>query len=102
MIESRRLCRKIPDQISCHSQSGKFAPGLRLPAERELARQLGVSRPSARETLIVLELTEFVEVRMGSRIFVCYAEAKPRPIYKQSENRFATRKRYAQTVREGT
>jgi DNA-binding transcriptional ArsR family regulator len=44
--------------------------GTRLPAERELAQQLGVSRPSVREALIALEVEGLVEVRMGSGIYV--------------------------------
>jgi DNA-binding FadR family transcriptional regulator len=41
-----------------------------LPSERELAVQLGVSRPSVREALIALEVAGKVEVRVGSGIFV--------------------------------
>jgi DNA-binding FadR family transcriptional regulator len=41
-----------------------------LPAERDLARQLGVSRPSVREALIALEVEGWVEVRTGSGVYV--------------------------------
>ncbi|AHG64313.1 FadR/GntR family transcriptional regulator [Advenella mimigardefordensis] len=44
--------------------------GGRLPSERELAQQLGVSRPTLREALIVLELQDEVEIRIGSGIYV--------------------------------
>ena len=44
--------------------------GARLPAERDLARQLGVSRPSVREALIALEVEGWVEVRTGSGVYV--------------------------------
>ena len=47
---------------------GEYAAGARLPPERERARQLGVSRPSVREPLIVLEVEGLVEVCMGSGI----------------------------------
>src|SRR5207253_7886365 len=40
------------------------------PPERDLARQLGVSRPSVREALIALEVEGLVEVRIGSGIYV--------------------------------
>ena len=53
---------------------GEFAVGARIPAERDLARQLGVSRTSVREALIALEVEGFVEVRMGSGIYVCRRE----------------------------
>ena len=44
--------------------------GARLPPERDLARQLRVSRPSVREALIALEVEGRVEVRVGSGIYV--------------------------------
>lgn len=47
-----------------------IAAGARLPSERELAQQLGVSRPTLREALIVLELQDEVEIRIGSGIYV--------------------------------
>jgi DNA-binding FadR family transcriptional regulator len=53
-------------------QSG-IGPGERLPAERELAALLAVSRPTLREALIALELGGIVEVRSGSGIYLCAA-----------------------------
>jgi len=44
--------------------------GQRLPPERDLARQLGVSRPVVREAMIALEIAGLVEVRTGSGIYV--------------------------------
>jgi DNA-binding FadR family transcriptional regulator len=69
-IEPRRLYRQIADQIRNLIRIGEFPPGARLPAERDLARQLGVSRPSVREALIALEVEGLVEVRIGSGIYV--------------------------------
>jgi GntR family transcriptional repressor for pyruvate dehydrogenase complex len=69
-IEPRRLYRQIADQIRTLIRSGEFQPGARLPPERDLARQLGVSRPSVREALIALEVEGLVEVRIGSGIYV--------------------------------
>src|SRR3954462_10543493 len=69
-IDSDRLYRKIARQLSTLIESGEFAPGQRLPAERELAEQLGVSRPSVREALIALEIEGKVEVRVGAGVFV--------------------------------
>lgn len=69
-IEPRRLYRQIADQIRTLIGSGEFATGSRLPPERDLARQLGVSRPSVREALIALEVEGLVEVRIGSGIYV--------------------------------
>ncbi len=69
-VEPRRLYRQIADQIAQLIASGEFPPGARLPAERELATSLGVSRASVREAIISLEMGGLVEVRVGTGIFV--------------------------------
>jgi DNA-binding FadR family transcriptional regulator len=69
-VDTDRLYRKIAQQLSDLIASGELAPGQRLPSERELAQQLGVSRPSLREALIALEIEGKVDVRVGSGIFV--------------------------------
>ena len=69
-IEPRRLYRQIADQIRALIRDGEFVAGARLPPERDLAKQLGVSRPSVREALIALEVEGLVEVRIGSGIYV--------------------------------
>jgi DNA-binding FadR family transcriptional regulator len=69
-LEPQRLYRQIADQIRQGIRAGEFTVGTRLPAERELAAQLGVSRPSVREALIALEVEGWVEVRTGSGVYV--------------------------------
>src|SRR5947209_8613713 len=69
-VENRRLYRQIADQITRLIERGEYRPGQRLPPERDLARQLGVSRPSVREALIALEVEGYVEVRVGSGVYV--------------------------------
>ena len=69
-VEPQRLYRQIADQLRTLIQSGEFVAGSRLPAERDLAKQLGVSRPSVREALIALEVEGWVEVRTGSGVYV--------------------------------
>ena len=66
----RRLYQQVADQIRALIHGGDLAVGDRLPGERELALQLGVSRPSLREALIALEIEGIVEVRMGSGVYV--------------------------------
>jgi len=75
-VETRRLYRQIAAQLSALIASGEFAVGQRLPSERELASQLGVSRPSLREALIALELEGLVEVRVGAGIWVTSASGR--------------------------
>lgn len=69
-VEPLRLYRQIAGQIAALIDNGEFAAGSRLPAERELATLLGVSRTSVREAVISLEIAGRVEVRVGSGIFV--------------------------------
>src|SRR6187455_2664505 len=69
-VESRRLYRQIADQIAELIDTGEYRTGARLPPERDLAKQLGVSRPSVREALIALEVEGYVEVRVGSGVYV--------------------------------
>ena len=41
-----------------------------MPAERDLAQRLGVSRPSVREAMIALDAAGFIDVRVGDGTFV--------------------------------
>jgi GntR family transcriptional repressor for pyruvate dehydrogenase complex len=49
---------------------GELSPGDALPAERELAVRLGVSRPLVREALRSLEAVNIVESRRGAGTYV--------------------------------
>ena len=69
-VDNRRLYRQIADQIAALIEKGEYGTGQRLPPERDLAKQLGVSRPSVREALIALEVEGYVEVRVGSGVYV--------------------------------
>jgi GntR family transcriptional regulator, transcriptional repressor for pyruvate dehydrogenase complex len=64
-IHTRRafeeICVRIREQLS----SGALKPGDKLPAERELALQLAVSRNALREALRTLELAGILELRKG-------------------------------------
>jgi DNA-binding FadR family transcriptional regulator len=62
----QQLARKLFDQIA----TGRFAIGDRLPAERELALEHNVSRPTVREAIIALEVQGLVEVKIGSGAYV--------------------------------
>jgi DNA-binding FadR family transcriptional regulator len=71
IIEPQRLYRQISEQLRTLILAGEFPPGSRLPAERDLSVQLGVSRPSLREALIALEVQGYVQVHMGSGLYIC-------------------------------
>jgi len=84
-IEPRRLYRQIAEQLRGLIRAGEYPVGSRLPAERDLAAQLKVSRPSVREALIALEVEGLVEVRMGSGITVIAPEPGPSAARVESE-----------------
>ena len=51
-------------------RDGCYAVGGRLPSERHLAEELGVSRPTVREALAALELMTVIETHAGAGSFV--------------------------------
>lgn len=61
-----RLYQDLARKLIAELAAGRFPVGTRLPAERELAQQYAVSRPTVREAVIALEVQGLVEVRIGS------------------------------------
>ena len=53
-IKPKKVSAQIAEQIRSSILAGEFAPGDKLPPERELAEMFGVSRPSVREALNML------------------------------------------------
>lgn len=91
VVESRRLYHQVADQMRSLIDRGIFAVGSRLPAERELAELLAVSRPTVREALIVLEVEGRVHIRMGSGVYVSSpkkVDVAPLPPEAQTEGPF--------------
>ena len=70
LVEAQRLYQHVAEQIGSLIHAGEFRDGDRLPPERELAKQLGVSRPVVREAMIALEIAGLVDVRGGAGAFV--------------------------------
>jgi GntR family transcriptional regulator, transcriptional repressor for pyruvate dehydrogenase complex len=70
----------VPRSVSDHLQAmilrGGLKPGDRLPSQRDLALQLGVSRPSLREAISVLEAMGLLSVRVGSGVYVAPPSAR--------------------------
>lgn len=69
-IRPKKLSEEIVDQIKELISRGDLGPGQRIPSERELATLLGVSRPSVREAIMVLEAMGFLEARQGGGTYV--------------------------------
>jgi GntR family transcriptional repressor for pyruvate dehydrogenase complex len=61
-----RTHERVLARIEADLAAGRWALGERLPAERALAEELGVSRPSVREAIRVLEAMGIVRTAVGS------------------------------------
>ena len=62
--------------------SGEFGAGERLPSERDLAGQLGVSRPVLHQALVVLDAKGLVQIEPRRGVFVCdYRRDASIPLY---------------------
>jgi GntR family transcriptional repressor for pyruvate dehydrogenase complex len=69
-IRKERVSHRVAIEICRMIREGYLHPGDSLPAERELARKLEVSRASLREALRGLEIGGIVETRHGGGTFV--------------------------------
>src|SRR5210317_1695777 len=69
-IRPKKISEEIVSQVKQLISKGELKPGDRIPSERELASMLGVSRPSVREAIMVLEAMGFVESRQGGGTYV--------------------------------
>ena len=67
---SQNTSKAVFDAVLRNIISGAYPPGGRLPAERELARELGASRPTLREALRRLTEWQLVEPKRGSGVVV--------------------------------
>jgi len=62
-IKQRKLSEIVVEQIQKVIAEGKLKPGERLPGERKLAEELGVSRPPVRDAIKQLIFGGFLETR---------------------------------------
>jgi len=73
--DTQKLYQQIARAIAAAIADGRYGPGERLPSERELADEFGVSRPTVRDAMIALEFQGLVESRQGSAVYVTAAPA---------------------------
>jgi DNA-binding FadR family transcriptional regulator len=69
------VTQRAIDRIKAMIAQGLLEPGQKLPTERDLAAQLGISRSSMREAVRALTVLGVLEVRHGSGIYVTRLEA---------------------------
>lgn len=78
-LEKKRYSEKIAQMIQERILTQNLASGSRLPAERQLAEELGVSRSVVREAMRMLDGAGYVSIKKGPRggIFVSQLFHKP-------------------------
>ncbi|MCX8475646.1 MAG: FadR/GntR family transcriptional regulator [Sphingomonas sp.] len=69
-ITGNKLYQRVAASITSAIEAGRWAPGSRLPGERDLAEEYKVSRPTIREAMIALEMKGWIEARHGSGLYV--------------------------------
>jgi len=69
-LPSLGIKERVAGQLRSLIEAGSLHAGERLPSERELAEQLGVSRSTVREAVQFLGALGLVEIRHGSGTFV--------------------------------
>ncbi|MGB3723044.1 MAG: FadR/GntR family transcriptional regulator [Pacificimonas sp.] len=69
-MNGQRLYQTVAEKIGMLIEEGSYPPGSRLPGERELAEQLGVSRVTIREAEIALQAVGRLEIKTGSGVYV--------------------------------
>ncbi len=69
-IRTKGLSEQVYEQLKELIYRGKFKPGEKLPAERELAHTLGVSRPTVKSAINKLVNNGLVEQKQGQGSFV--------------------------------
>ncbi|WP_043442758.1 FadR/GntR family transcriptional regulator [Arthrobacter sp. L77] len=61
-----RLYEQLVEQLLGYIESAKLRPGDLLPAERDLAERLGVSRATLAQALVALEVLGVIDVQHGT------------------------------------
>ncbi len=60
----------LAETLRAAMDRGDYAPGERLPSERDLVVRYGVSRPTVREAMICLEARGLIDIQQGSGAYV--------------------------------
>lgn len=69
-MAEKRLYHSVAERIKEMVRQGAYPPGSRLPGERDLAEELGVSRVTVREAQIALEAIGMLDIRVGAGVYV--------------------------------
>lgn len=67
----QKLSSIIAENIVHRIRRNQLSAGMKLPSERVIAEQLGVSRPSVREAISALQIVGVLESRPGDGTYIC-------------------------------
>jgi GntR family transcriptional regulator, transcriptional repressor for pyruvate dehydrogenase complex len=82
-----RLYEQVVERLRSYVATNGLGAGDRLPAERELAGRLAVSRASVREAIVALEVQGLVEVRHGGGTYLLRDRLQAEPLEALIERR---------------
>lgn len=71
--QAARIARDLVERIT----KGTYGAGDRLPSERLLASEFGVSRPVIREALSTIQALQIIDIQMGRGAFVTNVPSEP-------------------------
>jgi GntR family transcriptional repressor for pyruvate dehydrogenase complex len=69
-LQRSRLYEDVGERLAQFVSESRLTAGDQFPPERDLARQLHVSRTSVRQSFVVLQALGFVDVRHGEGVFL--------------------------------
>jgi GntR family transcriptional repressor for pyruvate dehydrogenase complex len=69
-VSRPRLYKQLVERLLAHVSDEGLGVGQRLPTERDLAQQLGVSRASVAQAVVALEVQGILSVRQGDGIYL--------------------------------
>jgi len=69
-VSRPRLYKQLVERLLAHISDEGLITGQRLPTERDLAQQLGVSRASVAQAIVALEVQGILSVRQGDGIYL--------------------------------
>ncbi|MBM7863884.1 FadR/GntR family transcriptional regulator [Lentzea nigeriaca] len=86
MVKSR-LYEQVLERLRAYATEAGLQAGDKLPAERELAASLGVSRASVKQAIVVLEVQGLVEARHGGGTYLVRDTLDAEPVEQLVERR---------------
>ncbi|UCH23167.1 MAG: FadR family transcriptional regulator [Deltaproteobacteria bacterium] len=76
-IKTSKISDEVYKQIVSLIGNGQLKPGDKIPSEREMASELGISRQSIREALNRAEVMGLIQVRQGEGSFILSSVREP-------------------------